>query len=150
MRVFRANCKTSNALDIFVYLLINILNTCLLGASNYCMQCLSSPTRDDVDKAHSKNKWVDIGVRKVLMWGLLALSSRLRFLDTIQSSSKHLKPINIRSPLYHSTFWLVHRGVPLAIILVNICKIHGKILNPRQNARQKSKASFQVYWKEYN
>lgn len=83
---FRGSCKTSNALDTFIHLLINILSTCLLGASNYCMQCLNAPTRDDIDKAHSKKKWVDIGVpslrnlrfmtkSKVLMWSLLALSS---------------------------------------------------------------------------
>ena len=84
--VFQGSCKTSNALDIFIHLLINIFSTCLLGASNYCMQCLNAPTRDEVDKAHSEKKWVDIGVpsfrnlsfmtkSKLLMWSLLALSS---------------------------------------------------------------------------
>jgi len=83
---FRGSCKTSNALDIFIHLLINILSTCLLGASNYCMQCLNALARDQIDKAHSKGKWVDVGVPSlrnlrfmtkgnVLMWSLLALSS---------------------------------------------------------------------------
>ncbi|KAN0098164.1 hypothetical protein V8E51_013827 [Hyaloscypha variabilis] len=84
--VFQGSCKTSNALDILIHLLINIFSTCLLGASNYCMQCLNAPTRDEVGKAHSEKKWVDIGVpsfrnlsfmtkSKLLMWSLLALSS---------------------------------------------------------------------------
>ncbi|KAK5135355.1 hypothetical protein LTR08_005297 [Meristemomyces frigidus] len=50
------------------------------------MQCLCSPTRREVDKAHAKGDWMDIGVasvrniykinwRRSLLWGLLALSS---------------------------------------------------------------------------
>ncbi|KAE9375066.1 hypothetical protein N431DRAFT_406186 [Stipitochalara longipes BDJ] len=83
---FEGNCKTSRALNIFIHLLINILSTCLLGASNYCMQCLNAPTREDVDKAHADGKWLDIGVPslrnlrimtkgRLMMWSLLALSS---------------------------------------------------------------------------
>ena len=83
---FQGSCKTSDALDVFIHLIINILSTCLLGASNYCMQCLNAPTREDVDKAHTNGKWLDIGVPslrnlrimtkgRLLMWSLLALSS---------------------------------------------------------------------------
>ncbi|KAF1982525.1 hypothetical protein K402DRAFT_340141 [Aulographum hederae CBS 113979] len=45
-----------------IHLAINILSTILLASSNYCMQCLSAPTRDEVDKAHSERFWLDIGV----------------------------------------------------------------------------------------
>lgn len=38
------------------------MGTILLGASNYTMQCLSSPTRAEVDAAHSKGKYLDIGL----------------------------------------------------------------------------------------
>ena len=58
----------------------------MLGVSNYTMQCLSSPTRDEVDRAHAHNKWLDIGVpsarnlskirtSRAILWGLLAVSS---------------------------------------------------------------------------
>jgi hypothetical protein len=84
--LFQGNCKTSNELDIFIHLAINILSTCLLGASNYCMQCLNAPTRDEVDKAHANKKWLDIGVlslrnlrikprSSVIIWSLLGLTS---------------------------------------------------------------------------
>ena len=79
------SCETTRRLSLWLHLLINILSTLLLGASNYTMQCLSSPTREEVDRAHSQNRWLDIGVpsirnltrisshRKVLWW-LLAIS----------------------------------------------------------------------------
>jgi hypothetical protein len=66
--------------------LINGLGTLLLAASNACMQCLSAPTRQDIDGAHAKHDWLDVGVisprnlfrvkwwRSVL-WFFLALSS---------------------------------------------------------------------------
>lgn len=50
------------------------------------MQCLSSPERGEIDKAHCKGIWLDIGVpsvrnlrrisaTRILLWWLLALSS---------------------------------------------------------------------------
>ncbi|KAL9626699.1 MAG: hypothetical protein Q9164_007815 [Protoblastenia rupestris] len=58
----------------------------LLSSSNYCMQILSAPTRKEIDNAHARRKWLDIGVpsvrnlknvarKKVVMWWLLGLSS---------------------------------------------------------------------------
>ena len=44
------------------HLLINALSTVLLAASNYTMQVLSSPTRSDIDQAHRKGQWFDIGI----------------------------------------------------------------------------------------
>ena len=57
------SCSKSKHLDTWLHLLINILSTVLLSASNYCMQCLCAPTRDDIDKAHAQNQWLDIGVQ---------------------------------------------------------------------------------------
>ena len=50
------------------------------------MQCLSSPTRSEIDKAHSQGIWLDIGVpsvrnlrrlskTRIVLWWLLAISS---------------------------------------------------------------------------
>ena len=69
-----------------MHVAINVLSTLLLGASNYSMQCLSSPTRREVDKAHSQGIWLDIGVpsvrnlrklstTRIVLWWLLAISS---------------------------------------------------------------------------
>lgn len=80
------SCKTTGTLTFWIHLIINILSTFLLGASNYSMQCLSSPTRNEVDKAHDQGTWMDIGVPSLknlqrlstyrkLLWWLLAISS---------------------------------------------------------------------------
>lgn len=68
------------------HLFINVGSTILLAASNYTMQVLCSPTRHDIDAAHAKGKWLDIGLlsfrnlkavprSRAALWLLLALSS---------------------------------------------------------------------------
>ena len=80
------DCKKTKSVDRWLHLLINILSTLLLGASNYCMQCLSSPTRRELNKAHSTSTWLDIGIPstrnlrriarfRLVLWLLLALPS---------------------------------------------------------------------------
>ena len=80
------SCKKTATLTFWVHLVINILSTLLLGASNYSMQCLSSPTRREIDRVHGKGVWLDIGVpsvrnlrylsiARVTLWWLLAISS---------------------------------------------------------------------------
>ena len=80
------SCKQTKKLSLWLHLAINILGTAMLSASNYTMQCLSSPTRQDIDKAHAQNIWLDIGVpslrnlrrvspRRIVLWWLLALTS---------------------------------------------------------------------------
>ena len=80
------SCKKTTTLTFWIHLAINVLSTLLLGASNYSMQCLSSPTRREIDKAHGKGVWLDIGVPSVrnlrhlsmgrlTLWWLLAISS---------------------------------------------------------------------------
>ena len=59
------DCDETKRLDLWLHLPINILSTLLLGASNYSMQCLCAPTRQDVDDAHRQNTWMDIGVPSV-------------------------------------------------------------------------------------
>jgi hypothetical protein len=47
------------------HILINALSTVLLSMSNYTMQVLNSPTREEVDKAHSQGRWYDVGLLSV-------------------------------------------------------------------------------------
>jgi hypothetical protein len=79
-------CGRIKSLNSRLHVLINILGTILLSGSNYCMQCLSAPTRGEVDKAHSVRKWLDIGVpsvrnlrhinrRRAVLWFFLGVSS---------------------------------------------------------------------------
>ncbi|EON67299.1 hypothetical protein W97_06552 [Coniosporium apollinis CBS 100218] len=68
------------------HILINVLSTILLTASNYCMQILCAPTRDEVARAHRDGQGLDIGIislrnlryiskRKSTLFLSLALSS---------------------------------------------------------------------------
>ncbi|KAK2765090.1 hypothetical protein FQN54_008789 [Arachnomyces sp. PD_36] len=43
-----------------LHLVINVLSTVILAATNYCMQCLGAPARADIDKAHAQRRWLEI------------------------------------------------------------------------------------------
>ncbi|ERF73269.1 hypothetical protein EPUS_03101 [Endocarpon pusillum Z07020] len=85
-QVFTGDCRQAEQINTWAHFGINVVSTLLLGGSNYCMQILSAPTRKEIDTAHAKKKWLDIGVssvrnlrnvstRKVVMWWWLGLSS---------------------------------------------------------------------------
>ncbi|KAI9044647.1 uncharacterized protein KD926_011617 [Aspergillus affinis] len=84
--IYDGKCSVSGGWASGLHVLINILSTGLLAASNYAMQTLSAPSREDVDAAHSKGKWLDIGIfsyrnilamdnRRKLIWLVLLLTS---------------------------------------------------------------------------
>ncbi|KAI9663492.1 MAG: hypothetical protein M1831_002501 [Alyxoria varia] len=55
------SCDTSQRVSTGWHILINILSTLLLSASNAGMQILAAPDRSEVDKAHSQGSWLNIG-----------------------------------------------------------------------------------------
>lgn len=80
------DCNVVDAWAMWLHVLINVLSSALLGASNYTMQCLTSPTRTDCNIAHAKGDWLDVGVasfrnltriswKRRVVWTLLAMSS---------------------------------------------------------------------------
>lgn len=80
------SCAMAKRITLWVDFAVNVLSTLLLSASNHCAQVLSSPSRSDIDKAHAKGKWMDIGVPsvrnlahiakwRVALWAVLFLSS---------------------------------------------------------------------------
>jgi hypothetical protein len=85
-QIYRGDCARVEKFNTWVHLAINVLSTVLLSGSNYCMQCLSAPSRKEVNAAHAKGKWLDIGIpsvhnlrriskKKVGLWWCLGLSS---------------------------------------------------------------------------
>lgn len=84
--LFSGDCARAKRINTWLQLIINVLSTILLAASNYCMQCVSAPTRGEVDRAHSKGKILDIGIPSIqnlkaigrerrLLWAGLAISA---------------------------------------------------------------------------
>ncbi|BCS26984.1 uncharacterized protein APUU_60032A [Aspergillus puulaauensis] len=84
--IYTGHCEKARRISVWFHLVINVLGTLLLGASNYAMQFLCAPTRADIDRAHGKGAGLDIGVPSVrnrtriskkcaLLWIFLALSS---------------------------------------------------------------------------
>jgi hypothetical protein len=84
--LYKGNCTKVQRLNAGGHVIISILSTCLLSASNYTMQCLSAPTRKEVDEAHAQCQLLEIGVMSirnlrfkkkitVIMWAILCVSS---------------------------------------------------------------------------
>ena len=80
------SCERTKTLSTWLHLAINVLGTAMLSGSNYCMQRLCAPTREEVDLAHVDKFWLDIGIvsirnltriskRRLVVWLLLATSS---------------------------------------------------------------------------
>jgi hypothetical protein len=84
--IYQGSCDTVKTLSLWIHLVINLLGTGMLGASNYCMQLQAAPTRANIDAAHARGRSLDIGVpslrnlrhlgpKRIFIWLLLALSS---------------------------------------------------------------------------
>jgi hypothetical protein len=82
------NCSTINTINGAVHLALNIVSSLFLGAGNYCMQTLVAPSRQEMDRAHSKGVSLDIGVPnvknlryinrgRVITWALIGMLATL-------------------------------------------------------------------------
>ncbi|KAK5716850.1 hypothetical protein LTR17_016301 [Elasticomyces elasticus] len=90
--LYLGSCDKANQINLGLHVLINVFSTALLGSSNFCAQLLASPTRSEVDAAHARQDWLDIGIpslrnvhpfrqrislRRRVVWLLLMSSSAL-------------------------------------------------------------------------
>ena len=84
--LYSGSCDKSRTIGLWLHLVINALSTLLLSASNYTQQCLSAPTRSEIDAAHERRRWMDIGVpsirnlfmikpERTLLWIVIGLTS---------------------------------------------------------------------------
>lgn len=48
--------------NTILHLFINMLSSVLLASSNYTMQVLSSPTREEIDRAHQHGHELEVGI----------------------------------------------------------------------------------------
>ncbi|KAI1462625.1 hypothetical protein F4805DRAFT_464335 [Annulohypoxylon moriforme] len=59
------SCSRVSRLNSGIHVLMNVFSGILLSSGNYCMQLLVSPSRDEIDEAHSKGISLRIGVPNV-------------------------------------------------------------------------------------
>ncbi|KAG8164133.1 hypothetical protein KVR01_006051 [Diaporthe batatas] len=73
-------------LNTLFHLMINVLSSLVLASTNFFMQVLNAPSREELDNAHEKGSWLDVGIPsprnvfrvsrfKRIMWILFFLSS---------------------------------------------------------------------------
>ncbi|KAH8834595.1 hypothetical protein DL96DRAFT_1522330 [Flagelloscypha sp. PMI_526] len=84
--IITGSCASLKHTSLFVHLAINVASSLLLSGSNFCMQCISAPTRKDIDAAHVHGRWLDVAVpsvrnirvlgrKRLLLWLFIGLSS---------------------------------------------------------------------------
>lgn len=116
----QGDCDEISRLNTFLHLLLNIASSLIIASSNFFMQVLNSPTRAEVDRAHARQHWLDIGVPslrnvlnvspyKSLAWALFSLSSL---------------PIHL---LFNSSVFTVdYNGSEWSMALVSESLLHGE------------------------
>lgn len=85
---YRGTCNggTASRVNQGLHLIINAFATCILASSNFFMQVLNAPSRDEVDAAHRRGQSLHIGVQswrnatrvarsKMCAWAVLVLTS---------------------------------------------------------------------------
>ena len=101
--LFNGECSKMNKIFTWSHLAVNVVSTLLLSAGTACMQCLSAPTRQEVDKAHAKSTYLDIGIPSLrnvkwiarprqVLWLLLGLSSLPLHLLSVIDLEPHVYP----------------------------------------------------------
>lgn len=96
--VYRGTCQEAETRNTIWHLVINILSTSMLAASNYCMQLLCAPTRSNINRAHSEGVWLDIGVQSLRNLRFVTWKRRGLWLALCISSI----PLHL---VYNSTFY---------------------------------------------
>lgn len=118
--IFReGDCDQISVINTLLHLLLNIASSLIIASSNFFMQVLNSPTRAEVDRAHARKKWLEIGVPslrnvlsvspyKSLVWVLFSLSS-----------------IPIHLLFNSSVFTVDYSGADWSMALVSESLLHG-------------------------
>ena len=60
--MFEGDCKRVRSVDQGIHAAVMVCAFVLVAGANYISQVLVSPTREEVDAAHSKADWLDIGI----------------------------------------------------------------------------------------
>jgi hypothetical protein len=94
------NCETVERLNLLLHLLINILSTALLWGAGHAVHLLLAPTRKDVDRAHKRGLYFDIGVSSLKNFWRVPSDRRIAIACfMVCSSFLHLLLVSLSSRL---------------------------------------------------
>lgn len=60
--MFLGSCSEAGRINMALHLLLNLLSSLVFASSNYFMQILNAPSRQEIDKAHLQLQSLDLGV----------------------------------------------------------------------------------------
>ncbi|KAL8727544.1 MAG: hypothetical protein Q9166_005949, partial [cf. Caloplaca sp. 2 TL-2023] len=92
--VFSGNCDGAKSKSVWLQLAINVLSSTLLAASNYCMQRLGSPTREEVDAAHDRKNVLDIGIPSLKNLRFISLERRFLWTGLVITNIYSVIPVD--------------------------------------------------------
>lgn len=73
--LYQGDCDYVRRMNTGLHILINILSTLLLGASNLTLQLVAAPTRREINNAHRNRAWLDISVPSLRNLGWISRTS---------------------------------------------------------------------------
>ncbi|KAI0016538.1 hypothetical protein F4780DRAFT_676489 [Xylariomycetidae sp. FL0641] len=60
--VYTGSCTRARHIHIGIHVAINVLTIILLAVANYTFQVLTSPTSEEIARAHNQRRWLEIGI----------------------------------------------------------------------------------------
>ncbi|KAI6084678.1 hypothetical protein F4821DRAFT_279952 [Hypoxylon rubiginosum] len=84
--IYEGKCDDTSRLNTILHLLINLFSTGILASSHYFMQVVSSPSRKEIDRAHTFYRSLDIAIPSVKNLGSVSYFKRFSWLVLLFSS----------------------------------------------------------------
>ena len=98
--IITGNADEVSRWSTLLHIIINILSTLLLSASNYAMQVLAAPTHGECVRAHQQGKLLDVGILSMRNIKSLTLRRKVLWLALCTSSLPlHLLQVQIYESL---------------------------------------------------
>jgi hypothetical protein len=60
--IYQGTERKMKSINSALHAVITVLSSILLSGGNACMACMVAPTRHDIDLAHARVGWLDVGV----------------------------------------------------------------------------------------
>lgn len=78
--LYQGSCNRVVRMASWIQPLFNQLSNLTLGISSYCMQTLTAPSRQEVNRAHKRGHWLDLGMPSYRNLRFISSSKRLNWL----------------------------------------------------------------------